>query len=394
MHGNKNRALIESLPIICILLVWIPQYAYRAFYQDRTFYEFDSGVYFLISSAVLSYILGCFTSKFITKIIFVEYNILSIGDISSTYRKSIVFYVLAFISFYFIYISLISVYISGSTISAARDISLENWAKGGFLFKINSILINVTIAMMVSHVISSYNMDKKIPFVSIFLFILLTVSAYSRTHLLIGLSIIAICIIKDRKNPINIALRFFMLFIGLFMILSIVTKDNSSSTLGTLENALNQLEIYFFAGTAGFDYYYSTGFPSYNTLLTIPKVVHSILPLPMDMPPSYFEFVDTTPPINVFSSIYPPYHDFGSTGVVIMFFVYGFIATTACILYCRTGKLVSLIVAGFFVYSTLMSVFDDQFLRGLPVFLMFVAGAFLYQFLTTVRVGGVKYEPA
>ena len=67
MHGNKNKALIEGLPIICILLVWTPQYVYRAFYEDRTFYEFDSGIYFLISSAILAYILGCFDAVCVCK---------------------------------------------------------------------------------------------------------------------------------------------------------------------------------------------------------------------------------------------------------------------------------------------------------------------------------------
>lgn len=394
MVSNKNKALIENLPIICILLVWIPQYLYRALYQDRTFYQFDADLYLIIFFAIIAYISGSYVSKFFAKLRFAENtNISQISNIAIL-KQNAVFYVLIIISSYIIYTSLVSVYVSGSSISAARDISLENWSKGGFLLKLNSVFINVIIAMMVCHAITSYNRDQKIPFISITIFILLTVSAYSRTHLLIGISIIAICIVKDRKNPLKIATNFFISFISLFMILSIVTKDNSSSTLGSVEIALNQLEVYFFGGTAGFDYYYSMGSPTYDTFLTIPKIVHSILPLPMNPPPSYYDFVDTTPPINVFSSLYPPYHDFGVVGVVVMFFIYGFTATTSCIIYSRTGKLVPLIVAGFFVYSTLMSVFDDQFIRGLPVFLMFVAGAFLYQYLTTVRIESNKYEPS
>lgn len=394
MFGDKNRALIESLPVICILLVWIPQYLYRALYQNRTFYQFDSGIYILMSFAVLAYIAGCYSSKLIAKLTFIFERNSNFHLEIPMFRQNAIFYILLAASFYFIYISLISVYLSGSTISAARDISLENWSKGGFLLKLNSVFINVVIAMLVCHVISSYNRYQKIPFLSIILFILVTISAYSRTHLLIGFSIITICVIKDRKNPIKIALYFFIFFVFLFMILSILTKDNSKSTLGSIEIALNQLEIYFFAGTSGLDYFYSIGFPSYNTFLTIPKIIYSIIPFSIDLPPSYFNFVDTTPPINVFSAIYPPYHDFGTKGVVIIFFIYGFIATTSCILYSRTGTLVSLVVAGFFVYSTLMSVFDDQFIRGFPVFLMFVAGTFLYQYLTTVRVSGTRYVSA
>lgn len=394
MVGNKNKALIENLPVICILLVWIPQYLYRAFYQDRTFYQFDTDLYFIISFAIISYIFGSYLSQFFAKLGFIEKTIINQISNISVFKQNAVFYVLIILSLYFIYESLISVYLTGSSISFARDISLENWSKGGFLLKLNSVFVNVVIAMMVCHIITSYNRYQKIPFASILIFIFLTVSAYSRTHLLIGLSIIAISIIKDKKSPLKIATYFFISFISLFMILSIVTKDNSNSALGAVEIALNQLEVYFFGGTAGFDYYYSIGSPTYNTFLTIPKIVHSILPLPMNLPPSYYDFVDTTPPINVFSSIYPPYHDFGMTGVVIMFFIYGFIATSSCITYSRTGKLVPLIVAGFFVYSTLMSVFDDQFIRGLPVFLMFVAGAFLYQYLTTVHIESNKYESA
>jgi len=394
MVGNKNKALIENLPVICILLVWIPQYLYRAFYQYRTFYQFDTDVYFIILFAIISYIFGSYVSQFFAKLRLIEQHITNQISNIPVFNQNAVFYVLVILSSYFIYEGLISVYLSGNSISSVRDLSLENWSSGGFLIKLNSVFINLVIAMMVCHIITSYNRSQKIPFVSIFIFILITISAYSRTHLLIGLSIIAICIVKDKKSPLKIATNFFISFIFLFMVLSIVTKDNSSSTLGVVEIAFKQLEVYFFGGVAGFDYYYSVGSPTYNTFLTIPKIIQSILPLPMNLPPSYYDFVDTTPPINIFSSIYPPYHDFGITGVVIMFFIYGFTATSSCIIYSRTGKLVPLIVAGFFVYSTLMSVFDDQFIRGLPVFLMFVAGAFLYQYLTTVRIESKRYEPA
>ena len=394
MVGKKNKALIENLPIICALAVWVPQYLYRIFYPGRLFYQFDQGVYFIMSLAILGYVSGSYTSQFAAKFNALKFENKLPNLNISIYRQNFIFVVLLGISFYFIYESLISVYLSGSTISAARDISLENWSKGGFLLKLNSVFINVAIAMMVSHIITAYNRDNKIPFLSIFIFILLTVSAYSRTHMLIGFSIIAICIIRDRQNPLKIAGSFFIFFISLFMILSIVTKDNSSSTLGSMQIALTQLEVYFFGGTAGLDYYYSMGTPSYNTILTIPKIVQSIFPLPMDLPPSYYDFVDTTPPINVFSSIYPPYHDFGMAGVAIMFFIYGFIATMSCILYSRSGGLIALILAGFFVYSTLMSVFDDQFIRGLPVLLMFVAGGFLYRYLVSARSEDSKYELA
>jgi len=61
---------------------------------------------------------------------------------------------------------------------------------------------------------------------------------------------------------------------------------------------------------------------------------------------------------------------FGGIGVFIFLEFYGLLSTAACVLFVRTGKFLWQVIAGFTVYATAMSIFDDQFLRGLPVFLI------------------------
>lgn len=387
MVSKENRLLIERLPVLCLLAVWMPQYIYRLFYDARLFFEFDSGIYILMTCAITAYIAGSFVIR--RALILFRNGVYSakfkLKSPISDHRYNIVIILLLALSSLFIYFNLISIYLSGQSLNDARNLSLEDWSSGGFLIKANAVIINLVLSMMIAAVAAGYQKNRKIPWVSLTAFILLTVAAYSRTHLLIGLTVIALAVIKDHPKPFRIIATVFSSFLILFMLLSIVTKDNSSSTLGSLEIAIIQLEVYFFGGVAGLDFYNALNFPSYNTLLTIPKILHTILPLSMDLPPSYYDFVDTTPPINVFSAIYPPFHDFGIMGIFIFFFIYGLVATFACHRYVRTNSLVWLIVASFFVYCTLMSVFDDQFIRGLPVFIMFVSGSFLFERMTTSR---------
>lgn len=396
MVSKENGLLIERLPVLCLLAVWAPQYIYRIFYDARLFFQFDGTIYILMTCAIAAYVAGAFFIQRVSNLFERQAHLrpLRVHSSISDHRYNIVFLILLIFSSLFIYLNLISVYLSGQSLSEARNLSLEDWSSGGFSVKANAVFINVVLAMMIAAIASSYQKNQKLSWIAIILFILLTVAAYSRTHLLIGLTVIALAVIKIHQNPFGIMFKVFVSFLSLFMILSIVTKDNSSSTLGSLEIAVTQLEIYFFGGVAGLDFFNAINFPSYNTMLTIPKVIHTILPLPMEAPPSYYDFVDTTPPINVFSAIYPPFHDFGMLGVFIFFFIYGLSATFACRRYVRTNGIVWLIVASFFVYCTLMSVFDDQFIRGLPVFLMFVAGSFLFERLTTSKAYTGQHAPA
>jgi oligosaccharide repeat unit polymerase len=269
----------------------------------------------------------------------------------------------------------------GISLSGAREIALENWESGGILPRILSIVANVTIAFSLMAIIDRIDIRGKFPVMLVALFVFLTIAAYSRAHLLLGLSVISTKWISQSKYRLPYIFGVFVAFAGLFSILSVIASVGSADRVGGLEDIFKSLEVYTFGGVAGFEFYYNTGFPQYNSILTIPRFMYSIIPGLGVLPPSYFPFIDTIPPINVFSALYPPYHDFGKYGLAFFFFAYGAISSVTAVLFEKRRQRYLCLLSGFLLYAALMSPFDDQFIRGLTILTLMLVGSVIYTLL-------------
>ena len=377
MASSPSNRLSEYLPLLAFVAAWLLQLAYFLGYSSRLFFTYGFGILFLVILAVASYVAGFIAWKIlpIARPVARREQSLSLADLQTAKILMRITVVMAIV---LITINILLPLARGISLSGARELALESWESGDVITRIVAIAANVTVAFSLMVIIDWIGAKERFPLFLVALFVLLTIAIYSRAHLLLGLSIISTKWISQSKYRFSFIFLVFMLFAALFSILSVVASVGSADRGGGIEDAFKSIEVYTFGGVAGFEFYYATGIPQYKSLLTVPRFMYSIIPSLGSLPPSYFPFIDTIPPINVFSALYPPYHDFGIYGLIIFFFFYGGISALAAFAFQLKRSRYLCVLSGFLLYAALISPFDDQFIRGLTVLILMMAGVILY----------------
>jgi oligosaccharide repeat unit polymerase len=392
MASSTPNRLSEFLPLLAFSAAWSLQLAYFLGYETRIFFTYGFSIVFVISVAVASYIIGFLAAR-------VFPLALSLAGHQKpqrvpNVRAAIILMRLTIaLSAALIAMNILIPIAQGISLAGAREVALDAWESGGTMPRILAIISNVTIAFSLMVIIDRIDVNGKFPVLFVLLFIILTIAAYSRAHLLLGLCVISTKWISQSKYRLPYIFLVFLMFAALFSILSVVASVGSADRAGGVEAILGSLEVYTFGGVAGFEFYYNTGFPQYSSILSAPRFMYSLVPALGNLPPSYFPFVDTTPPINVFSALYPPYHDFGVPGLVIFFSFYGGISAIVALAFQKRQGRSLCVLSGFLLYAALMSPFDDQFLRGLTILILMMSGAAIYRLLYRLLGGdgiGVK----
>ncbi|RYF51584.1 MAG: oligosaccharide repeat unit polymerase [Cytophagaceae bacterium] len=391
MASSTQNRLSEYLPLLAFVAAWTLQLVYFLGYDSRLFFSYGFSIASLILLAVASYAVGFLGFRLLPLANFFAGQANARRALHPRTVKLLLLMTVA-LSSGIIAMNIVIPLARGISLSGAREIALEDWENGGVLPRILSILTNVTIAFSLMAIIDQIDIRGKFPILLVALFALLTVAAYSRAHLLLGLSVISTKWISQSKYRVAYIFIIFVMFAALFSILSVIASVGSADRNAGLEGVFNSLEVYTFGGVAGFEFYYNTGFPQYNSLLTVPRFIYSIIPGLGNLPPSYFPFIDTVPPINVFSALYPPYHDFGKYGLIIFFFIYGALSSVTAVLFQRRRQRYLCLLSGFFLYAALMSPFDDQFIRGLTILILMITGAAVYALLYRLIRNGLVLQ--
>lgn len=387
MVDKRNYSLIQTAPIAMIFGAWIPQAVYRFLVQSTPFSEVAAAVYWLIVLAIFCYVCGAYVGQKVDRVyLLLKAPILVrsaafVGGVwpSRLYAK-FRFIVIIFAIAFFLNKFLLPIF-TGVNMAALRDDALTEWSEGGFLVKLMAVGVNFLACLLLLCISLEHKTYRKVNLLLVLLFVFVCLAAYARTLLLIGLFILMIRLIADHKAPIKLVVKLFFWFFSIFLLLSFYGKDNSANDGGVFSILMGHAEVYFFGGVAGLNHFYTFGEPRYNALLSVPRIVQLGMPITSALPPQYFDFVETPLPLNVYTAIYPPFHDFGIIGVTILFFLYGGITAIACRKFATTDSYVWQVVAGFLLYATAMSIFDDQFIRALPVFLIFISAAIFFNAL-------------
>lgn len=382
MADTTHNRLTLYLPLFAFLAAWATQLIYFLFYYNRTFFVFQVNVLVVIAVAVTSYLIGFLVARLLIHIksrmqlqkVQVTKG-LSRPAVQRMVRLSLV--LSGFVIFYNIVVPIAT----GSSLAGARQLALENWDTGSVSVRLIALLVNVTIAISLIAIMDYIDVSESFPFLLLIVFIVLTVAAYSRAHLLLGLCVVGLKWILKSNYKLSFILFSLSGFSVLFSIISLISNLNSSVGGVEFEGLIKNLEVYAFGGVAGFEYYYSTGYPQFSGFLTIPRFIYYFVPGLGEVPPSYFPFIDTTPPINIFSAMYPPFHDFGILGLGFFFSLYGLIAAVIIDAFESSGGRLLGLLAGFYLYASMMSPFDDQFIRGSTVLILLVIGVFVYNMI-------------
>lgn len=394
MGSKTNSPFIAYAPIATLAAFWLPQGIYRLVTPEVPFAPLETWTILAIALALLSFIIGCLLGRFFPLVVWhprqateeqhtqtpVAQPQLAQGYL---FLRAVAFCVAVL----FFYNRILHPILGGIDLAALRQEGLESWADGSVIERFAAIGMNALACLLLLFVSHELKHRKRINPALVFAFLLVAIGAYARTILVIGMFIILLRVVKQQSNWVSLAAKAGVLFILLFVLVGLITKTDSTSDESTAHLAIAHAEIYFFGGVAGLNTFVQSGTPTYeNSILSIPRFLQALSPFAPELPPPpYYDFVETPIPLNVFTSIYPPLHDFGLIGVSVLFTIYGLGSTWCCRKFAATDSYFWQVVAGFLLYSTAMSVFDDQFLRGLPVLLMFAATALLFSASTSGR---------
>lgn len=375
MGSKKATWLVIFAPLSVMLLVWAIQLLYYEVFGNSIFNPVSLETWGVVSLGVFGFTIGALSVSIFAG----GTPAISSPDQGRGFGgfKFVCFSLALFV----IVNNLLLPVFSGISVSELRNQALEDWTAGGIGPRINAVLLNGLCCFIILIISRIYEQNKKVSFFWIVLFAILCVACFARTLLLIGMSIILLRVLLQGKNPIRMIVLSLLGFVMVFMVLAWLMKDDASGDESLEQVLIHHLQIYFFGGISGLNHYVMENTPSYNSILTVPRFLQFLLPGELEFPPSFYDFVETPGTLNVFTSMYPPYHDFGLVGVALFFLFYGACSTVACILFVKTNKAVWQTIAGFLIYATTMTIFDDQFLRGLPVLLIFVFFAVIFDWL-------------
>lgn len=372
MGSKESTWLVTLAPVGVMLSVWMVQIFYYEIWGATIFNPVSITTWGVVAAGMFGYAMSAGICSVLTPSI-QERPVVYISS-SFIYFKNICFVFACVV----ILKDLLLPVLYGASVSELRNQVLDEWVAGGIWPRINAILLNGLCCFIILIISLMYEAKKRLSFFWILLFACLCVACFSRTLLLIGMSIILLRVLLQARNPIRMILFALISFVCLFLVLAWLMKDKSPGNEAVTDVLVHHLQIYFFGGVSGLNYFVEMDAPKYNSLLTVPRFLQVILPTGFDLPPSFFDFVETPGTLNVFTSMFPPYHDFGVLGVLSFFVLYGAVSTIACVKFVKTNKAIWQVIAGFFLYATTMTIFDDQFLRGLPVILILIFFAWIF----------------
>lgn len=170
----------------------------------------------------------------------------------------------------------------------------------------------------------------------------------------------------SKKLAVVIAIVFVILFFSLAYLLGKGGTDG-----GWLDNVLWNFQVYILGGVAALNHFVITGQPDIDGYLLVPNFLKEHLGLlgsAGDVTPNVLPFVEAPFPVNVYTSLFPWYHDAGLVGIVLGFFTIGF--GSMYFFRTRYRSRLSLFIYSLSLYPVLMTVFEEQYLRAYTMWVL------------------------
>lgn len=382
MVRAQNLNVLRWAPVLVLLSVWGAQAGYRMLFSSESFSELSDATVEVALYAVMSFVYGAVFAQFVPIRWSRAASPATLGnsprwaaqfELKGAYRLARAA-IIAAGAFYIVWRLVLPV-LSGADLFAARNEELEAWAEGSVQLRMLALAANVLASLIVLMIALEYRQTRRLNYLLGSLFVLICTAAFARTLILIGTVIVTMQVVRCRPGFVGVVLKALLGFLGIFALLALFTKFGGGAPADAIEQLLHHLEVYLFGGLAGFNEFVTRSAPACNCFLTLPRFLHSVLFPMYAPPPAYHEFVETPTALNIYTALYPPMHDGGTPGVMLAMGLYGFVSSFCCRKFALSGSFFWLTAAGFSVYATAMSVFDDQFVRAAPVLMIFLATA-------------------
>lgn len=170
----------------------------------------------------------------------------------------------------------------------------------------------------------------------------------------------------SKRTSFVIGLLFIVAFFAMAFFMGKGGVDN-----GVFENIMWNFKVYILAGIAAFNGYILSGQPDVPGLLLIPNFLKDFLSAfgtIVESTPNVLPFVETPLPTNVYTALFPWYHDGGILGIVFGFGVIGFASTY--LFDARYNSRTSLFLYSISLYPLIMMVFEEQYFRAYTLWVL------------------------
>ena len=376
--ANVVRRSIFVTPLGMFLSIWFVETAYWAF-RDPTVVENAASV---VGTGVVAFLVGC---------LIVSAWRAAMHPAGARYRPGAPvtdrlrqLCAIAFVVYVALFYLLVWRTLNGQPLGAFRDQILSGELDPGPLFRLYSLYGFAVVFFVTFLCVKESQLRKRPPVVPLMMLVVVTYMSMSRTLMLIGLTIFAVAHTVRWGLKAQKLVLYALCATALFMLAFL-----ASGRLVAGDSVLNLLEVYLMGGIRGLSYFVQFDQPRYTAMLTFPRVLYDIFcqqgGCSFPIAPPYYDFVETPVVQNIYTAFYPPLHDYGLIGVAVEFFLIGWIAQYS---YGKslTGRTMWMYIHGFILYAIIMSIFDDQFIRALPVFLMGLFAFWFYEALARLLV--------
>lgn len=371
--------LLNPTSFFC--LVWLVQILGYFFYRD-SFGLYETETWVVIAVAIVSFIVGSAIARKIFKpTSFERLNGVTafVDGIVDKHFNNFVFFFCLFCSFLILLISLkltdqilIASQLPIQTFSDVRDIINFDFNNNRYFYHLfryyHIVITSVLFIYCFLPKISRANL--------VFLFIIGLATAMlttSRLFLLFYiLTIIAIlfCHKKITTKQVFLSLCGFALF---FFGIAIVIKKGYGEQNSPLEILKWNFQVYLFSPLAAFNYYIKTHTPTFDSIVMIPNSVKEILEyFGINLQPrtNLMPFVNTPLRTNVYTYLYPVYHDGGKLLIVFVGLLLGFCHQIIYKLSQLIVNPVTIYIFSISLYPIAVSFFEDAYFSS-PGFMTF-----------------------
>jgi oligosaccharide repeat unit polymerase len=187
---------------------------------------------------------------------------------------------------------------------------------------------------------------------------------YGRNILLLYVLSTGVLLYSQKIVSVKMLVLMFLSFVCIFFLLAFYMEKGDVDG-GVLENIAWNFKVYLLAGFAAFNSYIKSNEPDIAGLLLVPNVLKDLLSYfgaELELTPAVFPFVETPLPTNVYTALFPWYHDAGIFGLSLGFLFIGCFTTYLYLK--RRRSRVNLFLYSLCLYPLVMMIFEEQYVRA------------------------------
>lgn len=362
MKKTKIYSQFISPPFI-FLSIWTMQIIGHVLLHED-FYSFKEETWWLLAAAISAFCIGCFSASLVARQELTPNITESSGKVRAT---KFCFLTLAVFFIVYSVLPTIEMVATAGSVAGARAAVVEGITNYDSLAVISYYVSTLVVIFSIYIVSRSSLFTKKFIAAVLLIGLFAAVLSSGRTLLLLLFSSAPVSLYLQGRIRLKTIGLTILAFVAAFLLLAVI-QGKGGEDRSVLEQVNWNLEVYFLNGLAAFNSFVSNNFPHFDGSLLLPNMFRRLFDIGGEPATLVLPFVETPLIGNVYTAMYPFYHDGGLLGLVAGFFGIGFFSQY---LYRKRRKSSNhIFYYSVSVYALVMTVFQEQYLQAYPIWVM------------------------